>query len=142
MQTSAALSLQKKQMRIIIYILFSLFFSAKLCGENFRIDKYRCSNKLYTHIINHIFRSHNNNKEISLSNEGNIIYVSYANKKNISFHKSVEKDDVFLKKKGKYIANLFIKKNQYDTIVEAYFIVKRKNKQIRVTEITLRRFYM
>ena len=123
MQTSAALSLQKKQMRIIIYILFSLFFSAKLCGENFRIDKYRCSNKLYTHIINHIFRSHNNNKEISLSDEGNIIYVSYANKKNISFHKSVEKDDVFLKKKGKYIANLFIKKNQYDTIVEAYFIV-------------------
>lgn len=130
MQTSAALSLQKKQMRIIIYILFSLFFSAKLCGENFRIDKYRCSNKLYTHIINHIFRSHNNNKEISLSDEGNIIYVSYANKKNISFHKSVEKDDVFLKKKGKYIANLFIKKNQYDTIVEAYFIVIRKNKQI------------
>ncbi|EOS08247.1 hypothetical protein C801_01449 [Bacteroides uniformis dnLKV2] len=136
MQTSAALSLQKKQMRIIIYILFSLFFSAKLCGENFRIDKYRCSNKLYTHIINHIFRSHNNNKEISLSNEGNIIYVSYANKKNISFHKSVEKDDVFLKKKGKYIANLFIKKNQYDTIVEAYFIVIRKNKQIAKISLT------
>ena len=136
MQTSAALSLQKKQMRIIIYILFSLFFSAKLCGENFRIDKYRCSNKLYTHIINHIFRSHNNNKEISLSNEGNIIYVSYANKKNISFHKSVEKDDVFLKKKGKYIANLFIKKNQYDTIVEAYFIVKKKNKQIAKISLT------
>lgn len=123
-------------MRIIIYILFSLFFSAKLCGENFRIDKYRCSNKLYTHIINHIFRSHNNNKEISLSNEGNIIYVSYANKKNISFHKSVEKDDVFLKKKGKYIANLFIKKNQYDTIVEAYFIVIRKNKQIAKISLT------
>lgn len=136
MQTSADLSLQKKQMRIIIYILFSLFFSAKLCGENFRIDKYRCSNKLYTHIINHIFRSHNNNKEISLSNEGNIIYVSYANKKNISFHKSVEKDDVFLKKKGKYIANLFIKKNQYDTIVEAYFIVIRKNKQIAKISLT------
>lgn len=136
MQTSAALSLQKKQMRIIIYILFSLFFSAKLCGENFRIDKYRCSNKLCTHIINHIFRSHNNNKEISLSNEGNIIYVSYANKKNISFHKSVEKDDVFLKKKGKYIANLFIKKNQYDTIVEAYFIVIRKNKQIAKISLT------
>ncbi len=136
MQTSAALSLQKKQMRIIIYILFSLFFSAKLCGENFRIDKYRCSNKLYTHIINHIFRSHNNNKEISLSDEGNIIYVSYANKKNISFHKSVEKDDVFLKKKGKYIANLFIKKNQYDTIVEAYFIVIRKNKQIAKISLT------
>ena len=136
MQTSAALSLQKKQMRIIIYILFSLFFSAKLCGENFRIDKYRCSNKLYTHIINHIFRSHNNNKEISLSNEGNIIYVSYANKKNISFHKSVEKDDVFLKKKGKYIANLFIKKNQYDTIVEAYFIVIRKNKQVAKISLT------
>ena len=136
MQTSAALSLQKKQMRIIIYILFSLFFSAKLCGENFRIDKYRWSNKLYTHIINHIFRSHNNNKEISLSNEGNIIYVSYANKKNISFHKSVEKDDVFLKKKGKYIANLFIKKNQYDTIVEAYFIVIRKNKQIAKISLT------
>ena len=136
MQTSAALSLQKKQMRIIIYILFSLFFSAKLCGENFRIDKYRCSNKLYTHIINHIFRSHNNNKEISLSNEGNIIYVSYANKKNISFHKAVEKDDVFLKKKGKYIANLFIKKNQYDTIVEAYFIVIRKNKQIAKISLT------
>ena len=136
MQTSAALSLQKKQMRIIIYILFSLFFSAKLCGENFRIDKYRCSNKLYTHIINHIFRSHNNNKEISLSNEGNIIYVSYANKKNISFHKSVEKDDVFLKKKGKYIANLFIKKNQYDTIAEAYFIVIRKNKQIAKISLT------
>ena len=136
MQTSAALSLQKKQMRIIIYILFSLFFSAKLCGENFRIDKYRCSNKLYTHIINHIFRSHNNNKEISLSNEGNIIYVSYANKKNISFHKSVEKDDVFLKKKGKYIANLFIKKNQYDTIVEAYFIVIRKHKQIAKISLT------
>jgi len=123
-------------MRIIIYILFSLFFSAKLCGENFRIDKYRCSNKLYTHIINHIFRSHNNNKEISLSDEGNIIYVSYANKKNISFHKSVEKDDVFLKKKGKYIANLFIKKNQYDTIVEAYFIVIRKNKQIAKISLT------
>ncbi len=136
MQTSADLSLQKKQMRIIIYILFSLFFSAKLCGENFRIDKYRCSNKLYTHIINHIFRSHNNNKEISLSDEGNIIYVSYANKKNISFHKSVEKDDVFLKKKGKYIANLFIKKNQYDTIVEAYFIVIRKNKQIAKISLT------
>ena len=136
MQTSAALSLQKKQMRIIIYILFSLFFSAKLCGENFRIDKYRCSNKLYTHIINHIFRSHNNNKEISLSDEGNIIYVSYANKKNISFHKSVEKDDVFLKKKGKYIANLYIKKNQYDTIVEAYFIVIRKNKQIAKISLT------
>ena len=136
MQTSAALSLQKKQMRIIIYILFSLFFSAKLCGENFRIDKYRCSNKLYTHIINHIFRSHNNNKEISLSDEGNIIYVSYANKKNISFHKSVEKDDVFLKKKGNYIANLFIKKNQYDTIVEAYFIVIRKNKQIAKISLT------
>ena len=136
MQTSAALSLQKKQMRIIIYILFSLFFSAKLCGENFRIEKYRCSNKLYTHIINHIFRSHNNNKEISLSDEGNIIYVSYANKKNISFHKSVEKDDVFLKKKGKYIANLFIKKNQYDTIVEAYFIVIRKNKQIAKISLT------
>lgn len=136
MQTSAALSLQKNQMRIIIYILFSLFFSAKLCGENFRIDKYRCSNKLYTHIINHIFRSHNNNKEISLSDEGNIIYVSYANKKNISFHKSVEKDDVFLKKKGKYIANLFIKKNQYDTIVEAYFIVIRKNKQIAKISLT------
>ena len=136
MQTSAALSLQKKQMRIIIYILFSLFFSAKLCGENFRIDKYRCSNKLYTHIINHIFRSHNNNKEISLSDEGNIIYVSYANKKNISFHKSVEKDDVFLKKKGKYIANLFIKKNQYDTIVEAYFIVIRKTKQIAKISLT------
>lgn len=136
MQTSAALSLQKKQMRIIIYILFSLFFSAKLCGENFRIDKYRCYNKLYTHIINHIFRSHNNNKEISLSDEGNIIYVSYANKKNISFHKSVEKDDVFLKKKGKYIANLFIKKNQYDTIVEAYFIVIRKNKQIAKISLT------
>lgn len=135
MQTSADLSLQKKQMRIIIYILFSLFFSAKLCGENFRIDKYRCSNKLYTHIINHIFRSHNN-KEISLSDEGNIIYVSYANKKNISFHKSVEKDDVFLKKKGKYIANLFIKKNQYDTIVEAYFIVIRKNKQIAKISLT------
>ena len=118
MQTSAALSLQKKQMRIIIYILFSLFFSAKLCGENFRIDKYRCSNKLYTHIINHIFRGHNNNKEISLSNEGNIIYVSYANKK------------------GKYIANLFIKKNQYDTIVEAYFIVIRKNKQIAKISLT------
>ena len=136
MKTSAALSLQKKQMRIIIYILFSLFFSAKLCGENFRIDKYRCSNKLYTHIINHIFRSHNNNKEISLSDEGNIIYVSYANKKNISFHKSVEKDDVFLKKKGKYIDNLFIKKNQYDTIVEAYFIVIRKNKQIAKISLT------
>lgn len=136
MQTSAALSLQKKQMRIIIYILFSLFFSAKLCGENFRIDKYRCSNKLYTHIINHIFRSHNNNKEISLSNEGNIIYVSYANKKNISFHKSVEKDDVFLKKKGKYIANLFIKKNQYDIIVGAYFIVIRKDKQIAKISLT------
>lgn len=136
MQTSAALSLQKKQMRIIIYILFSLFFSAKLCGENFRIDKYRCSNKLYTHIINHIFRSHNNNKEISLSDEGNIIYVSYANKKNISFHKSVEKDDVFLKKKGKYIANLFIKKNQYDIIVGAYFIVIRKDKQIAKISLT------
>lgn len=136
MQTSAALSLQKKQMRIIIYILFSLFFSAKLCGENFRIDKYRCSNKLYTHIINHIFRSHNNNKEISLSDEGNIIYVSYANKKNISFHKSAKNDNVFLKKKGKYIANLFIKKNQYDTIVEAYFIVIRKNKQIAKISLT------
>ena len=136
MQTSAALSLQKKQMRIIIYILFSLFFSAKLCGENFRIDKYRCSNKLYTHIINHIFRGHNNNKEISLSNEGNIIYVSYANKKNISFHKSAKNDNVFLKKKGKYIANLFIKKNQYDTIVEAYFIVIRKNKQIAKISLT------
>lgn len=123
-------------MRIIIYILFLLFFSAKLCGENFRIDKYRCSNKLYTHIINHIFRSHNNNKEISLSDEGNIIYVSYADKKNISFHKSVKKDDVFFKKKGKYIANLFIKKNQYDTIVEAYFIVIRKNKQIAKISLT------
>lgn len=136
MQTSAALSLQKKQMRIIIYILFSLFFSAKLCGENFRIDKYRCSNKLYTHIINHIFRSHNSNKEISLSNEGNIIYVSYANKKNISFHKSAKNDNVFLKKKGKYIANLFIKKNQYDIIVGAYFIVIRKDKQIAKISLT------
>lgn len=136
MQTSAALSLQKKQMRIIIYILFSLFFSAKLCGENFRIDKYRCSNKLYTHIINHIFRSHNNNKEISLSDEGNIIYVSYANKKNISFHKSAKNDNVFLKKKGKYIANLFIKKNQYDIIVGAYFIVIRKDKQIAKISLT------
>lgn len=122
-------------MRIAAYILFLLLFSVTLRGENFIIDKYKCSNHLYTTILKHILLRHNN-KEISLSHEGDIIRVSYADIRKAPFYRVSDNPNVFIKRKGKYVANLYIKKNEQDIIVSAHFIITRKNKKIADISLT------
>ncbi len=123
-------------MKATIYILLLLLISTNIHGENFIIDKYRCSNYMYTSIIKHLFQIHNDKKEISLFAKGDTIHVSYANKKQVLFYKISQSSNVFIKKRGKYIINLFIEKNKYDTIIKAYFIVVRKNKEIAEISLT------
>lgn len=106
-------------MKATIYILLLLLISTNIHGENFIIDKYRCSNYMYTSIIKHLFQIHNDKKEISLFAKGDTIHVSYANKKQVLFYKISQSSNVFIKKRGKYIINLFIEKNKYDTIIKA-----------------------
>lgn len=123
-------------MRSLIYtLLFMVSTSTNHCEEKFIIDEYRCSNYIHTCIIKHIFESHNHKKEISLFREGDTIFVSYANHK-VSFCKLTENDNVFSRKKGKYIANIFIVKNEYNRIVKAYFTIARKNKKIAEISLT------
>ena len=129
LKTLACLILQKKQMRSLVCILFLVSAPTNLYEEKFVIDAYRCSNYIYTCIVKHIFESHNHKKEISLFHEDDTIFVSYANYR-VSFCKLKENDNVFSRKKGKYIVNLFIEKNECNRIVKAYFMIVRKNKKI------------
>lgn len=122
-------------MRMAVYILLLLLFSVTLRGENFIIDKYKCSTHLYTNILKHIFLRYNN-KEIALSNEGNIIRVSYADIRQVSFHRVPDNPHIYTKRKGKYIANLYIKKDEQNIIVAAHFIITRKNRKIADISLT------